>query len=198
MKIIHRSVGDFAKAWGFGFDLGAQYIKNDWVFAATGRDITSTFNAWSSNLDQETEDAFILTGNELPENSIEVTLPELVLGVSRKMVFSDKIGMRAEINLKNTFDGRRNVLINSDPVSIDPSLGIEATYADVVFLRGGIGNFQVTTDIDGNRLTTFQPNFGIGVKLNKFTIDYALTDIGDRSVALYSNVFSLRIDITRK
>lgn len=198
VKIIHRSVGDFAKAWGFGFDVGTQLVKDKWIFAATGRDITSTFNAWSSNLDKETEEVFILTGNELPENSVEVTLPELVLGISRKFIFSEKIGMRAELDLKNTFDGKRNVLVNSDPISIDPSLGIEATYADVIYLRGGIGNFQVTTDIDGNRITSFQPNFGIGVKLNRFSIDYALTDIGDRSVALYSNVFSLRIDITRK
>jgi hypothetical protein len=57
---------------------------------------------------------------------------------------------------------------------------------------------QVTTDIDGNRLTTFQPNFGLGIKLPYVSIDYALTDIGDQSVALYSNVFSLRIDINRK
>lgn len=198
VKIIHRSVGDFAQAWGFGFDLGAQYRKNKWIFAAMGRDITSTFNAWSTNLDSKTEEVFVLTGNEIPENSVEITLPELVFGVSRSFVFSDKIGMRAELDLKNTFDGKRNVLIKSDPLSIDPSLGIEATYADVIYLRGGIGNFQVTTDIDGNRQTTFQPNFGIGVKLKSFSIDYALTDIGDRSVALYSNVFSLRIDINRK
>lgn len=198
VKIIHRSVGDFAKAWGFGLDAGAQYQKNKWIFAAMGRDITSTFNAWSSNLDSETEQIFILTGNELPENSIEITLPELILGVSRSFVFTDKIGMLAELDLKNTFDGKRNVLINSNPISIDPSLGIEANYDNVIFLRGGVGNFQVTTDIDGNRETTFQPNFGIGVQLNGFSIDYALTDIGDRSVALYSNVFSVRIDINHK
>ena len=39
-KIIHRRVGDFSKAWGFGLDAGAQYVKNNWTFAAMGRDIT--------------------------------------------------------------------------------------------------------------------------------------------------------------
>ncbi len=34
--------------------------------------------------------------------------------------------------------------------------------------------------------------FGLGFKLNKFQIDYALTDIGDRAEALYSHVFSLK------
>ena len=31
--------------------------------------------------------------------------------------------------------------------------------------------------------------------LNGISIDYAITDIGDQSVALYSNVFSLKIDL---
>ncbi len=198
VKIIHRNVGDFADAWGFGFDVGMQYEKGKWMFAAVGRDVTTTFNAWSSNLDQETQEVFLRTGNEIPENSVELTLPELVLGINRSFVFSDRIGMRAELNLKNTFDGRRNVLLNSDPISIDPSFGIEATYDELIYLRGGVGNVQVTNDIDGNRLTTFQPNFGLGIQLPYVSIDYALTDIGDQSVALYSNVFSVRIDIDRK
>jgi hypothetical protein len=138
------------------------------------------------------------TGNEIPENSVELTLPELVIGINRTFVFNDRIGMRTELNLKNTFDGRRNVLFKSDPISIDPSFGLEATYDELIYLRGGIGNVQVTTDIDGNRLTTFQPNFGVGIKLPYVSIDYALTDIGDQSVALYSNVFSVRIDINRR
>lgn len=198
VKIIHRNVGDFAQAWGFGLDAGARYKRKKWTYAAMARDVTSTFNAWTSNLDAETQRVFILTGNELPNNSVEITLPELILGVNRKFIFSNRIGMLAEINLKNTFDGKRNVLVNSDPISIDPSLGIEATYMDLIFLRLGVGNVQVTEDIDGNRLTTFQPNFGLGVRFSSFSIDYALTDIGDRSVALYSNVFSLRIDLNRK
>jgi len=197
VKIIHRIIGDFSQAWGFGFDVGGQYRTGKWTFGAMARDVTSTFNAWTSDLDAETKEVFVLTGNEIPENSVEVTLPELILGFNRKFVFSDKIGMRAELNLKNTFDGKRNVLFKSDPISIDPSLGIESTYDDLIFLRAGIGNVQVTTDIDGNRITTYQPNFGVGIKLPYVSIDYALTDIGDRSVALYSNVFSVRIDINR-
>jgi hypothetical protein len=198
VKIIHRSVGDFADAWGFGFDLGAQYQKNQWTFAAMGRDVTSTFNAWSTNLDAATEEVFALTGNEIPGNSVEITLPELVLGVNRAFVVNDRIDFLAELNLVNTFDGKRNTIVKSDPISIDPSLGFEADYDDLIFLRAGMRNVQVTTDIDGNRLTTFQPTFGLGVKFNYISIDYAFTDIGDQSIALYSNVFSLRLDLNKK
>ena len=47
VKIIHRKAGDFAKAWGFGIDVGLQYEKGPWRFGAVGKDITSTFNAWT-------------------------------------------------------------------------------------------------------------------------------------------------------
>jgi hypothetical protein len=196
-KIIHRKVGDISQAWGFGLDAGAQFVKNKWTFAAMGRDITGTFNAWSSDLDEETEKTFLATGNELPGNSVEVTVPELVLGINRAFQLTTKIALEAEVNFINTFDGKRNTLLRSNVVSMDPNMGFEASLNQKIFLRGGIGNFQVTTDISGNRLTTVQPNFGLGVKFSYFTVDYAFTNLGEISVAQSSNIFSLRIDINK-
>jgi hypothetical protein len=67
---------------------------------------------------------------------------------------------------------------------------------NLIFLRAGIGNYQTYTDALGKNVNTFQPNIGIGVRIKSVTIDYALTDIGDQS--LYSNVFSLKVDINKK
>ena len=53
VKIIYRQIGDFAQAWGFGLDLGAQYSYKGWNFGAMARDVTSTFNAWSFSLDNK-------------------------------------------------------------------------------------------------------------------------------------------------
>ena len=50
--------------------------------------------------------------------------------------------------------------------------------------------------IDGTEKIGFQPNIGIGFQYKGISIDYALTDIGDQSAALYSNVFSLRLDLS--
>jgi len=198
-KIVRRKVGDFGGAWGFGIDAAAQYDYKDWKFAAMGRDITTTFNAWSYTLSDDVKNVFTVTGNEIPENSVEITLPKLLLGGARIFKFySDKISLLSELDLDATFDGKRNVLIKSKAISIDPHIGIEAGYMGIVFLRAGIGNIQKSTDVVGKRITTFQPNMGIGVKIKKVTIDYALTDIGDQSVALYSNVFSLKLDIDKK
>jgi hypothetical protein len=69
-------------------------------------------------------------------------------------------------------------------------------YIDMIFVRAGVGNFQNVTQLDGNDSVNFQPNIGIGFKYKGIYVDYALTDIGDQSVALYSNVFSLKLDWT--
>jgi len=196
-KVIYRKIGDFAQAWGFGLDLAAQYEYKKWNFGAVLRDATSTFNAWSYSLDQNTIDVFQKTGNEIPENGLELTLPRLILGVGREFEIK-KFAVLPELNFVTTFDGQRNTLIQGDPVSIDPYFGMEVSYAKIVFLRGGVGNFQkVKAEVGDFKKTTFQPNIGIGLSLKGVTIDYALTDVGDNSVALYSNVFSLTIDLNK-
>ncbi|MCE9538355.1 MAG: PorV/PorQ family protein [Bacteroidetes bacterium] len=197
-KIIRRRLGDFASSWGFGLDAGAQYDYKKWKFGAMVRDVTSTFNAWTDNLSEETKAVFISTGNEIPENSVEITLPKLLLGGARKFDFSPKMSLLAEVNLDATFDGKRSVMIKSKAIGIDPHFGLEASYMNLVFLRAGLGNYQAYTDAVGQKIKTFQPNIGIGVRIKSVTIDYALTDIGDQSVSLYSNVFSIKVDINKK
>ena len=198
VKIIYRQVGDFAQAWGFGLDAGLQYKVKTFKFALMARDVTSTFNAWSFSLDQATLDVFALTGNEIPTNSLEVTLPKFILGASKSFKISNKFNAITEINFDLSTDGKRNVLITGDPISIDPHVGAEVGYDGLVFLRLGVGNFQKTTDILDNDKISYQPNFGIGVKFKGIAIDYALSDIGDQSEALYSNVFSIRFDVNKK
>lgn len=199
-KIIYRHVGDMAHAWGFGLDVGSQYKLGQWQFGAVARDVTSTFNSWSFTLSDRMIEVFEQTGNEIPENGLELTLPRLGFGVARKFIIKERIGILAELDADMTTDGQRNVLISGDPVSIDPGLGLEISYLNIFFVRGGIGNFQrIKAEIGNYYEYTFQPNIGVGVTIKDvLSIDYALTDIGDQSVALYSNVFSLKVAINKK
>lgn len=199
-KIIRRRLGEFGGAWGFGLDAGAKYNYKGWQFGALGRDITGTFNAWSYNLTDNQKAVFQQTGNEIPSNSLEVTMPKLILGLSKTYLFwKDKISVNGELNLINTFDGKRNTVIKSNLWSMEPAFGAEFGFKGFVFLRGGIGNIQKQFDALGvKQITSFQPNFGVGIKYRIFTLDYALTDIGDRSIALYSNIFSLKIEFNKK
>ena len=197
-KVIRRTVGDFAGAWGFGLDAGAQYDYKGWMFGAMARDVTTTFNAWNYNLTQEMKDVFAATGNDIPTNSIEITLPRLILGVGKKVNLMKDLTMLAEVNVDITFDGRRNVVFNGYPASGDPHFGFEFGYKGIAFLRAGIMNIQQESDVTGKPIWTMEPNFGIGLKIKRISIDYSRTNIGGESIALYSNIFSLRLDINKQ
>lgn len=198
-KIVYRKVGDFAQAWGFGLDAGLHYDYKKWKLGAMIRDITGTFNAWSFDLSDRMAEVLTQTGNEVPENSLEITAPKIILGVARKYSLKEKYSLLAELDADITTDGTRNTLVKGNYTTMDPHFGIEAGYKNLVFIRGGAGNFQKVKSEIGNRdVLTFQPNIGIGLKIKNLSIDYALTDIGDQSVALYSNVFSLRLDLSKK
>ena len=196
-KVIRRVIGQIGGSWGFGIDLGAQYTSGPWQFAFVGKDITSTFNAWSFSLTDQEKETFAITGNDIPESSIEVTTPTFILGGAYNVKFGENYSLLSALDLNFTTDGQRNVLINSKALNIDPHLGLQLGYKKFLFLRAGVGNFQrAKDDINGeDEILTVQPNFGVGIKLGKVKIDYALTDIGDVSQVLVSHIFSLSLDL---
>ena len=193
-KVIRRIIGDFASSWGFGLDAGLQFERNDWKFGLMARDITTTFNAWS--IDEEAfatvQGAVEGQNQELPE-STEITIPKLQLGASRNFVFHYDYSLLAEVDLNFRF-AETNDIISTSAASVTPALGLQFGYIDLVFVRAGVGNFQNVQQLDGNESVGFQPNIGVGFKYKGIQVDYALTDIGDNSAALYSNVFSLKLD----
>ncbi len=197
VKIIRRVVGDFASAWGFGFDLSANYSLNNWKLGAVLREATSTFNAWRYNT-ETFEDAFIKTGNEIPTNGLEITVPRLLLGVAKSISIKEKYSILAELDVDFTFDKKRNTLVKSSFSSIDPHLGLEFSYLKMIFLRAGVYNIQQISDFNGKKSYNFQPSIGVGVFYKNVGFDYAFTDIGNASVALYSHVIGLKYCFDRK
>ena len=199
VKVIYRNAGNFATAWGFGVDLGLQYQKNNFRLGVQARDLTSTFNAWSFDFTPEEAQVLEQTGNVIPESSYELTAPRVILGVGYNWDFAKDFGLFAEANFDLTMDGKRNVLVRSDAVSLDPHLGIEFDYDDFIFLRAGMGNIQqAVPDDDTEEAWVMQPNMGLGLKIKFIHLDYAYTNIGNRDQLLYSNIFSLKLDLNRK
>lgn len=194
-KIIRRIIGKFANSWGFGFDFGLQFEKNDWHFGLMLRDITTTYNIWNIDEEEYQKIANAIPGEnqELPE-STEITLPKAQLGASRKIEFHNETSLLIAGNLNMRFE-QTNDIISSKIVSIDPAIGFEFGYTDLVFLRAGAGNFQNVMQLDNTEKLNFQPNIGLGFKYKGIQVDYALTDLGNQSTALYSNIFSLKIDL---
>lgn len=194
-KVIRRIIGNFADSWGFGLDLGFQFERNDFKFGLMVRDITTTYNTWNINEEEfETiRNAIPGENQELPETT-EITLPKAQLGISKKYIFQHDYSLLGALNMNMQFT-RTNDLISTNLVSIDPALGFEFGYIDLVFLRAGVGNFQNTLEIDNTKSLSLQPNIGLGFKYKGYYVDYALTNIGIVGTALYSNIFSVKVDL---
>jgi hypothetical protein len=112
------------------------------------------------------------------------------------------VSLLVEADLDVTFDGRRNTVISTNPVSIDPKMGLELSFKDVFFVRAGINNFQQALDdrdtTNQRKIWIYQPSVGAGFKVGDVQIDYAFTNLANQSYPLYTNVFSMRIDLRRK
>ena len=195
-KIVYRTVGSFANAWGFGLDLAGQYKVGKWQFGAMFRDLTGTFTVWSHNT-ANIQDIYTQTGNIIPQTTLEITLPRLIIGAGRRFVIKENWGILTALDLITTFDGKRNVLLKSSTISIDPVFGLETDFKQIAFLRIGVGNFQQIENFDGSTFVNVQPSLGVGVKIKKLDVDYALTDMGNKSDNLYSHVFSLTLRLDK-
>ena len=194
-KVIRRIIGKYANSWGFGIDAALQFERSNWKFGLMLRDITTTYNIWNINEEEYAKIKNAVPGEnqDLPE-STEITLPKAQLGIAKKFEYHYDYTFLVAANLNMEF-AKTNDLIATDFVSIAPAVGLEAGYTDLVFLRAGLGNFQNITQIDNTEKLSFQPNIGLGFKYKGIQIDYALTDLGNQSAALYSNIFSVKVDL---
>jgi hypothetical protein len=201
-KVIYRKVGHFANAWGFGIDAGFKMQKNRWSLGIVAKDLTTTFNAWSFHFTEKEKEVLYLTKNDIPIKSTELTAPRLTIGNSYNFRLGSSVNLLAEADLDLTFDGRRNTIVSTNAVNVDPHAGLEAAIKNVFFVRAGISNFQQAL-ADGDttnqkKVWIFQPSLGAGFKINHVNIDYAFTNLANQSNPLYTHIFSIRIDLVKK
>lgn len=196
-KIIHRNVGKFAQAWGFGLDFGGIYRQGNLTFGLMMRDITTTYNAWAHNAEQ-VRSIYSQTNNEVPVNTVELTLPRAIGSVAYDLNLASNYTLTAILDLEATLDGKRNTLISSNELSVDPRVGLELGFRKIAYLRAGVRNFQQIKDFKGTTTLDFLPSAGLGVRLSdKIQLDYAISDLGDFSESPYSHIFSILVSLEK-
>lgn len=196
-KFIFRNVGKFANGYGFGFDLGAMYeTPSGWRYGINLQDITTSVNFWTIN---EQELSTIVNGQEFnptPINKLELSLPKMQAGVSKRWILHEHVSLLPEIGIQVT-TGQTNAIISTSALGLSPYAGTELNYRGTVFLRAGVNRFQSVTDqrhTDKNQLS-FQPSAGIGFKYKGVSLDYSLSNSGLQGSDFFSNFFSLKIDM---
>lgn len=195
-KLVQRSIGDFASAWGYSADVGAQYQLGSYVVGVTLQDITGMLQSWSVDrealrgLEENYENEGDLGFGEMPQGGAEIVLPvaRLGAGVARVPLTGD-LALTAGLDLDIAFDGQRSYALNLGDASFHPRLGAEVDFRNLVALRLGISDVT-TSERFGTQLT---PTVGAGVNLGPLAVDYGFGDFGGIREALgYSHRVSLR------
>jgi len=192
MKLLYRHVGDFAQAFGFGFDAAVRRRIRNWTFAALLRDATTTFSYWSFNEErlQEIRDA-VPGENESEPTKQEFSLPELQIGIAKYFPVKTDYGLTAELDLRTVFYNR-NALLHTSRLSMEPVLALEGHYQHKIFLRAGVNNVY-RTEFFGEKLWRFNPSAGTGIRFKYLQLDYAFTGMSEKG--FFTHVFSLTVDL---
>ncbi len=169
-KVIRRGVGEFASAWGYSLDVGAQLDLGRVRLGVNVQDATSMVQSWSVD-----EARFA----EVPEESrptglTEVVLPLARLGAATVLPLSEDVGMTLAADLDLGFDGQETYVLDAGGVSFRPRLGAELAFRDVLAFRAGIADVA-TSERFGTQIT---PSVGAGVNLGPLAVDYGFGDFG--------------------
>jgi hypothetical protein len=181
-KIIHHKLGAFAQAWGYSLDVGVKYKTEFADFGASVQDITTMQKMW--DVDESAfgdyEAQFDSLGATLPSGQNEYVLPSMKLGASKLFNVNEDFKVIAATDVDLLFENRRAYYINIGEMSIEPHVGAEVSYKDIVAFRTGITNF-ITDPISG---FTVSPTLGMGLKLSSFILDYGFASFAGAASGL--------------
>lgn len=189
-KVIRRSIGDFADAWGYSFDLGIKYRTGRYVIGANIQDVSTMLQSWSVNQAelQNIQDVF---GQELPEGGTELVLPVARLG-SGIILPTGENALVLGFDVDLAFDGQQANVINLGNVSFHPRVGAEFTYRDVLSFRAGL-NRITHSEAYGFDMT---PSIGTGINLKQVSVDYGFGDFAGLVSDLgYSHRISVKLTL---
>ena len=171
-KVIRRGVGDFASAWGYSLDVGAQLDLGRVRLGVNVQDAPGMIQSWSVDAERfESVDE-----ESRPVGLTERVLPVARLGAATVFPLSEDVGLTAAADVDLAFDGQSaNVIdVGDGAVSFRPRLGAELSYRDVLAFRAGIADVA-TSERFGTQIT---PSVGAGVQLGPLAVDYGFGDFG--------------------
>lgn len=192
-KIIHHRLGPFAQAWGYSLDVGLKYKTEIAELGISVRDITTMQKMW--NVDEGAfgnyEAQFDSLGATLPTGQNEYVLPSVTIGAAKPIDIVNDLTLITAIDTDLYFENRQAYYINIGKMSIEPHVGAELSYRNMIALRAGVTDF-ITDPVSG---FTVSPTLGMGLKVSRFVLDYGFASFSGASSDLgFTHRISLRYD----
>ncbi len=167
LKLIRRDAGEDG-ATGIGFDVGALLrVTPNLTLGANVQDITTTLLAWN-------------TGTN------ELISPTAKLGAAYRLEALGGVFLPA-LDLDLMFENRKYASLASvGPVSLNPRVGLEYEFRELIAVRAGFTDTQSLT-------------FGAGVHLPKLHLDYSFAKFdGTNQLGENTHRISLRLTLEEK
>ncbi len=200
IKIIYRHLGQFVKGYGFGINLSVNYKIKNFLLSGQLRNATGSFTSWFYNLNDSVIQILQNTGNTIPHNNVEISLPSSIFAISKQFEYK-KLKFISEFSTITEFGFNSNYIISTKFLSLTPQIGIETNYNNMFFIRFGANNFQKVTyfsdSLHTKKAINAFINFGLGFRYKTFTIDYSIQNLINNAVGLKSHFLSIKFNINR-
>lgn len=196
-KVIHHKLGPFAQAWGYSVDVGAKYKTNFADFGVTIHDLSTMQKMWNINPSAfgDYEAQFDSLGATLPTGQNEYVPPSVKFGAAKLFSVGEDFLLTAAADIDLLFENRQAYHINLGRMSIDPHVGGEVSFKEVIAFRAGVTDF-ITDPVSGFSVS---PTLGMGLKLSSFVLDYGFTSFAGAASDLgFTHRISLRFDFKVK
>ncbi len=204
-KIIRRSIGDFADAWGYSFDVGVQRRGKRYLLGLQLQDASTMLQSWSVNAsafavegtNPNTGAAYTFEGvfaQELPTGETFLVLPVARLGSGLILPVGLNSAVTVGMDLDMAFDGQQANAFNVGAMSLHPRAGVEFSFRDVVALRAGLSRISSSESYG----LDIVPSVGAGLRVSDFRVDYGFGDFGGLSAELgFSHRISVHFSLER-
>ncbi|MXZ18100.1 MAG: PorV/PorQ family protein [Rhodothermaceae bacterium] len=184
-KIIRRTIGDFADAWGYSFDVGAQWHSDRFMIGVQLQDLSTMLQSWSVNasafsIDETNPDTGVpytfteVFDQELPTGDTFLVLPVVRLGSGLIVPVSSQSTLTFGLDVDIAFDGQQANAFNLGDLSFHPRLGGEFSFRNLVALRAGVNRIAQTESYG----LDIVPSVGAGIRLGPLSVDYGFGDFG--------------------
>ncbi len=198
LNLIYNNLGPFAKGFGFGLDFSIFYhAPHKFNLALSLNNFTTTPIMWFYTLDSNTTHVLDSTGNQIPKNHIELSIPYAICALSRSFTIKKIVKLTLEASSLVTFATKNSSPLSSSLLSLSPRFGLEINYKNTFFIRFGAYNFQkikyFTDSIHIHQIVNFFPTIGFGIKYKNFYLDYCIDNLANKAVNLQSHFFTIRM-----
>ena len=204
-KLIRRTIGGFADAWGYSFDAGVQWHGRRFVLGAQVQDVSTMLQSWSVN-----PSAFAIEGTnpdtgapytfqevfaqELPTGETFLVLPVLRLGSGVVFPVGLLNTLTVGLDMDVAFDGQQANAFSAGVLSIHPRAGVEFNFQQILAVRAGINRLA-----QGSSGLDIVPSVGAGFRLGSISVDYGFGDFGGLVSELgYSHRISVHYKLQRQ